>query len=279
MESSDLNQTVLAWDKISKGYDSYVTPTHDRNFTKRLLTLAGIKRGMRFLDVAAGSGALTIPAAQLGATVTAVDISPKMIGLLKERASREGLENVDGYVMDGHALEFPENTFDITGSQFGVMLFPDLAKGLNEMARVTKPGGTVLVIAFGPPDRVDFIEFFFTALQIVVPDFQGLPQNPPPLPFQLANPEIFRKRMANAGLQEIQIIREVEEIKFKTGAELWNSVTSSNPIAAQVIAGLAEGQKVQVQQTLDAMVREQAEGNDVAILNSELNVAVGRKPL
>ncbi len=279
MESSDLNQTVLAWDKISKGYDSYVTPTHDRNFTKRLLTLAGIKRGMRFLDVAAGSGALTIPAAQLGATVTAVDISPKMIGLLKERASREGLENVDGYVMDGHALEFPENTFDITGSQFGVMLFPDLAKGLNEMARVTKPGGTVLVIAFGPPDRVDFIEFFFTALQIVVPDFQGLPQNPPPLPFQLANPEIFRKRMENAGLQEIQIIREVEEIKFKTGAELWNSVTSSNPIAAQVIAGLAEGQKVQVQQTLDAMVREQAEGNDVAILNSELNVAVGRKPL
>lgn len=279
MESSDLNQTVLAWDKISKGYDSYVTPTHDRNFTKRLLTLAGIKRGMRFLDVAAGSGALTIPAAQLGATVTAVDISPKMIGLLKERASREGLENVDGYVMDGHALDFPENTFDITGSQFGVMLFPDLAKGLNEMARVTKPGGTVLVIAFGPPDRVDFIEFFFTALQIVVPDFQGLPQNPPPLPFQLANPEIFRKRMENAGLQEIQIIREVEEIKFKTGAELWNSVTSSNPIAAQVIAGLAEGQKVQVQQTLDAMVREQAEGNDVAILNSELNVAVGRKPL
>ena len=40
----------------------------------------------------------------------------------------------------------------VSGSQFGVMLFPDLAKGLSEMVRVTKPGGTVLVIAFRTPD-------------------------------------------------------------------------------------------------------------------------------
>lgn len=277
MEPIDLKQTQLAWDHIAEGFDTYMTPSHDRNFTKKLLKHAGLKRGLHFLDIAAGTGALSIPTAQMGARVTAVDISPNMIRLLKERAKKEGLTNVDGYVMDGHALDLPDNSFDITGSQFGVMLFPDLPKGLREMVRVTKPGGTVLVIAFSTPDRVDFIHFFFTALQIVVPDFQGLPQDPPPLPFQVSDPKIFHKRMEEAGLLDIQIIRETEPIEYESGIQLWNSVMSSNPIALQVTAGLTEKQKIQVQQTLEDMVRAQSAGNDVAVLKAELNVAVGRK--
>lgn len=277
METIDLKQTKLAWDHIAEGYDNHITPSHDENFTKKLLKFAGLKRGMNFLDIAAGTGALTIPAARIGARVTAVDISPNMIRLLKERANNEGLTKLAGYVMDGHALDLPDNSFDITGSQFGVMLFPDLPKGLKEMVRVTRPGGTVLVIAFSTLDRVDFINFFLTALQIVVPDFQGLPQDPPPLPFQVSDPKIFHKRMEDAGLQDIQIISEVEKFEYKSGIELWNSVMNSNPIALQVTAGLTEKQKNQVQQTLEDMVREQAGGNGVAILKAELNVAVGRK--
>lgn len=277
MEASDLKQTQLAWDNISEGYDHHITPSHDASFTKRLLTRAGLKSGMDFLDVAAGTGAIAIPAARIGAHVTAVDLSPNMIRLLKERAEREGLTNVDGYVMDGHALDLPDDTFDMAGSQFGVMLFPDLPKGLAEMVRVTKPGGIVVVIAFSTPDRVDFIKFFFTALQIVLPGFQGLPQNPPPLPFQVSDPKILYKRMEDAGLREIRIVQEIEQFKYKSGAELWKSVISSNPIAVHVTADLTEKQKIQVQQTLEDMVREQAAGDDVAILETELNVAVGRK--
>ena len=53
--------------------------------------------------------------------------------------------------MDCHALELPDDRFDVTGSQFGVMLVPDQPRALREMVRVTKPGGRVLVIAYGPP--------------------------------------------------------------------------------------------------------------------------------
>ena len=276
METIDLKKIQLAWDHIAEGYDNYVTPSHDGHFTAKLLRLAGLQSGMKFLDIAAGSGALTIPAARMRARVTAVDISPNMVRLLQERAKKEGLTNVEGYVMDGHALDLPDDSFDIAGSQFGVMLFPDLPRGLREMVRVTKPGGTVLVIAFSAPDRVDFIQFFFTALQIVVPGFRGLPQDPPPLPFQVADPNVFHRRMEEAGLQGVQIIREVEQMKYNSGAALWNSVISSNPIALQVTADLTEKQKIQVQQALEDMVREQAGGNDVAVLKAELNVAVGK---
>ena len=53
--------------------------------------------------------------------------------------------------MDAHALELDDDSFDLTGSQFGVMLVPDQPIALREMVRVTKPGGRVLLIAYGPP--------------------------------------------------------------------------------------------------------------------------------
>ena len=112
-------------------------------------------QGMRFLDVAAGSGALSIPAARLGAQVLATDQSPVMLELLGARARKEGLD-IETRVMDGHALELGDNSFDRAGSQFGVMLFPDMAKGIREMVRVIKLGGRALVHAYGDPhqDRI-----------------------------------------------------------------------------------------------------------------------------
>jgi len=138
-----------AWDEIAAGYDEFVTPTH-MWLANEALRLAGLRPGMRLLDVAPGSSALSIPAARLGAQVLAADLSPNMVERLKARARKEGLSNLETRVMDGHALELEANTFDISGSQFGVMLFPDLPRGLSELARVTKPVGRVLMVAYGP---------------------------------------------------------------------------------------------------------------------------------
>jgi len=137
----ELEQTQQAWEAIAEGYDEFVTPTH-MSLGGEALLLAGIAPGLRFLDVAAGSGALSLPAARLGALVTATDITPAMIERLAERARREGLD-VATRVMDGHALELDDDHFDIAGSQYGVMLFPDLPRALREMKRVTRPGGRV----------------------------------------------------------------------------------------------------------------------------------------
>ena len=276
METMETQQIQQAWNNIAEGYDNYITPIHDDHFTRKLLNHAGLKSGMSFLDVASGSGALTIPAARMGAKVTAVDLAPNMIKLLNERAQKEGLKNVNGLVMDGHDLDLADNSFDVSGSQFGVMLFPDLPKGLKEMVRVTKKGGTVLIISFRTPDKVDFINYFFTALQIVLPDFQGLPKDPLPQPFQVSDPDILYKRMEEAGLNDIEIIHEIEEFKCPSGIELWKAVMSSNPLASQVTSGISDEQKSEVQLTLEHMIRDKAAGKEFAILRSELNVGVGK---
>ena len=193
------------------------------------LRRAGLRSGMRFLDVAAGSGALSIPAARLGAQVLATDQSPVMLELLKARARKEGL-NIETRVMDGHALELDDNSFDMAGSQFGVMLFPDMPKGISEMARVVKPGGRVLMNVYGDPHKIEFFGFFVGAIQSVRPDFTGPPMDPPPLPFQLQDPERLRKELAAAGLKDIKVETITETTEFQTGKELWDWLVWSNPI-------------------------------------------------
>ena len=231
-----IEDTRVAWDTIAPGYDRTNTPTQ-MWLGNEGLRRVGLRSGMRFLDVAAGSGALSIPAARLGARVLATDQSPRMLQLLEARAANEGL-GIETRVMDGHALELDDNSFDIAGSQFGVMLFPDMPKGIREMARVVKGGGRVLMSAYGDPHEIDFLGFFVAAIQSVRPEFTGPPMDPVPLPFQLQNPQRLRTELASAGLSDITVETITETTSFQTGKELWEWLISSNPIVEAVLGHL-----------------------------------------
>jgi SAM-dependent methyltransferase len=233
---------------------------------------------MRFLDVAAGSGALSIPAARLGARVVATDLSPAMLVLLERRARDEGLD-VQTRVMDGQRLELEDGAFDLAGSQFGVMVFPDMPAGIAEMARVVRPGGRVLVTAYGDPHGIEFLGFFVAAIQAVVPSFEGPPMEPPPLPFQLRDPERLRRELATAGLGDVTVETVREPTRYRSGAHLWDWIIHSNPIAAAILAELeltAEGTAA-VRETLDALVRERAGDDGDTVLTAPVNIGVGTR--
>ena len=218
-----------AWDAIAAGYDEFVAPG-EAPFAQAGLSLPGLGAGDRFLDVAAGSGGLSLPAARLGAKVLATDWSPAMVERFKARVREEGLRDAEGRVMDAHALDIEDDTFDVTGSQFGVMLVPDQPLALREMVRVTRPGGRVLLIAYGSPAEFEALQVFIAALQAVVPDFEGLPDDPPPLEFQVADPEVLRQRLTDAGLRDVMVDTTHEErIEIGSGQELWNWMLGQQP--------------------------------------------------
>lgn len=270
------DQVRQAWDDIAAGYDEFVTPTH-LPVSEYALRLAGLRPGMRFLDVAAGSGALSITAARWGADVLATDISPVMVERLRVRGREAGLSNLEGRVMDGHELALEDNRFDISGSQYGVMLFPDLPRALAEMVRVTKVGGRVLMVVYGPPAQVEFLGFFTRAMRTADPGFRGLPTDPPPLEFQVADPEKLRREMVRAGLQGIELETVSEELEFRSAPELWHWVTNSNPVGAGMVAGITVDQKAVAQRALDRMLGERAGRDGTAILGNLTHIAVGTK--
>lgn len=265
------------WDRIAPGYDRFVTPSH-MELPSEGLRRAGVRAGMRMLDVAAGTGALSIPAARAGARVLATDWSAAMLERLEARARSEGL-SIETRVMDGQALDLADDTFDLAGSQFGVMLFPDMPGGLREMARVVKPGGRVLVHALGDPRKIEFLGFFVRALQAVRPEFPGLPTDPPPLPLQLQDPERLRKELAAAGLRDVTVETVVESLEFSTGQALWSWLLSSNPIVGTVLGSLrlSAEETVVVQEALDSMVRERTGGSGAARLTVPVNIGIGVK--
>ena len=267
-----------AWDAIAEGYDRYVAP-QEVDLANEALRFVGLQPGERFLDVAAGPGGLSLPAARLGAQVLALDWSPAMIERFEARAYQEGLRNVGGRVMDCHALDLPDHSFDVTGSQFGVMLVPDQPRALREMVRVTRPGGRVLVIAYGFPGELEFLQFFIGALKAVAPDFPGLPDDPPPLEFQVSDPEVLRRRLIDAGLKDVRVERTAERPTFSSGQEMWDWVLFGNPIPGTVIAdlNLTEKQQATLRQILDGMLRERAGGDGRAVLTNPVNVGVGTK--
>jgi ubiquinone/menaquinone biosynthesis C-methylase UbiE len=265
-----------AWDAIAEGYDRYVAP-QELELANEALRLLELEPGERFLDVAAGTGGLSLPAARLGAQVLAIDWSPAMIERFEARVREEGLSSAEGRVLDCHALDFPDDTFDVTGSQFGVMLVPDQPRALREMVRVTKPGGRVLVIAYGSPVEFEALQVFIGALKAIAPEFPGLPDDPPPLEFQLSDPEVFRRRLTDAGLKDVRVERRAERPAFASGQELWDWMLYSNPISGEVVGELTEDQRARLRQVLDGMVRERAGATGRAVLANAVNIGIGTK--
>ncbi|PVZ05341.1 class I SAM-dependent methyltransferase [Actinomycetospora cinnamomea] len=267
------DQVRTAWDTIAPHFDEFITPINI-DPAEELVERLDVGPGTRLLDVACGSGALAIPAARHGAQVTAVDISPRMIELLDARARGEGLR-IDGRTMDAHALDLPDDEFDVATSQNGVTMSPRLAVALREMVRVTRPGGRVLLAAFGPLPRVEFLSTFIAGLRAVAPDAVVPPLDPPPPPFQLADPDTFARALTAAGLQHVAIDRSTWALPVRSASDLWNKVTSSNPLGAAMVAGLDEARRVRLLEVLDGVLRERFGGSSAGTLHAAINVGVG----
>jgi SAM-dependent methyltransferase len=266
---------VEAWDAIAALYDEHVAPG-ESDLAIAGLRLAGLQAGDTFLDVAAGTGGLSFPAARFGATVLATDWAPKMIEHFNARARAEGLDAV-GRVMDCHALDIADDTYDLTGSQFGVMLVPDQAQALREMVRVTKPGGRVLLIAYGNPDEFEALHLFINAVQAVIPEFEGPAEDEPLLEFQVADPDVLRQRLIDAGLTDVTVdTSNRERIEVRTGQQLWNWCLGGNPIPGMLVADLTDEQRADVIRVLDGMVRDHSPDGPAA-LTAPLNIGVGTK--
>jgi ubiquinone/menaquinone biosynthesis C-methylase UbiE len=266
-----------AWDVIAAGYDRFVAPG-EAGFASEALKLAGLSRGQRFLDVAAGTGGLSLPAARLGAEVVATDWSPAMIERFRARVREERLPDAEGKVMDCHALDFADDSFDLTGSMFGVMLVPDQAKALREMVRVTKRGGRVLLISYGDPAGFQAVHVFLDGLKKVNPAFPGLPSDPPPLEFQVSDPGVMRQRLQAAGLRDVSVdTAHQETIEVTSGQQLWDWCLGSNPIPNMLVAELSEAQKAEMRAHLDQTIRARAKGARSTFLSAPLNIGIGTK--
>ncbi len=119
----------------------------------RLVDACGIGPGMRVLDVAAGTGNASIPAAKLGAQVTASDLTPELLEGGRKEAEADELE-LEWVEADAENLPFEDASFDVVISSIGVMFAPNHRRAADEMVRVARPGGTVGLLCWTPEGMI-----------------------------------------------------------------------------------------------------------------------------
>jgi SAM-dependent methyltransferase len=125
--------------------------------------------GERVLDVAAGNGNAALAAARRGASVTATDYVPELLGRARVRAAAEGLK-LDVREGDAESLPFAGATFDVVLSTFGVMFTPNPERAASELLRVCRPGGRIGLASWTPDG---FVGEMFTIVGRYLPPPAG----------------------------------------------------------------------------------------------------------
>ncbi|HYE44452.1 MAG TPA: class I SAM-dependent methyltransferase [Caulobacter sp.] len=179
------------WDTAAQHYEKTAHP-FTAKYAEAALARVALTPGARILDVAAGTGALALAAAQAGAQVLATDFSPGMVA----RIAAAALPNVEARVMDGQALTLPDGGFDAVFSIFGVIMFPDWRKGLSEMARVARPGGYGVVATWRDSGAATFL-LLGQVRQALFPGREGMRM--PAAVAALSDRRDFAREMVAAG--------------------------------------------------------------------------------
>jgi SAM-dependent methyltransferase len=157
----------------------------------RLVAACGIGPGMRVLDIAAGSGNASLPAAEAGADVTASDLTPELLDAGRARAEAAGLE-LDWAVADAEHLPFPDASFDVVMSAIGVMFAPHHQDAADELVRVCRPGGTIGLLSWAPDGMIGAL---FATMKPFAPAPPPGAQSPPLWGSEAHQDELFGDRV------------------------------------------------------------------------------------
>ena len=144
-----------------------------RRWKRRVAALAQVAPGACALDLCCGTGDLAFRLAGQGAITTGLDFSPEMLAVARSRKEKAGAgsqpSGPDFIQGDAQQLPFSENSFDVVTIGYGLRNLTSWERGLEEMHRVVRPGGRLIVLDFGKPANPLWRTIYFTHLKISVP--------------------------------------------------------------------------------------------------------------
>jgi SAM-dependent methyltransferase len=171
--------------------------------------------GVRWLDLACGTGAVAEAAAAAGAEVVGIDLAPALIDTARERAAELGLE-IDYRVGDCEALDLDDASFDVVSSTCGVMFAPDHAAVASELARVTRPGGRIGLANWTPTGGLARMFKVMAAFQ---------PAPPPSSPFDWGDEATVEGLLGDAF--ELTLEEHVSTLRIESGEAYWELFSTS----------------------------------------------------
>jgi SAM-dependent methyltransferase len=228
-----------------------------------------LRSGARVLDVAAGNGNATLAAARRWCDVTSTDYVPALLDSGRARALAEG-HTIDFQTADAENLPFPDASFDVVMSTFGVMFTPNQDQAAAELARVCKPGGSIGLANWTPES---FIGKLFATIGKYIPPAPGV-KSPALWGTKARLDELF-----GIAAREIRMNSRDFVFRYHSPAH-WIEVfrTYYGPMNKTFAALTADKQAAFTQDVLDLIASRNRSGDGTLVLPSEyLEVVIERK--
>lgn len=221
--------TVFAG-SVPRQYDRCLGPLLFEPYADEVARRARALEPGRILETAAGTGIVTKALAQAlpDSEIVATDLNPDMLAVARERldSGKVRLEPADA-----QNLPFGEGTFDLVVSQFGVMFYPDKAKGNSEARRVLRDGGTYMAVIWDSLDRNPVSQAIDGAMR------EAFPDNPPRFveraPFGYSDRAQIERDMRAGGFTEVEI--EAVELTSRVSArDAALGMCAGSPMTAEI---------------------------------------------
>lgn len=242
------------WDRAAAVYDQHwqplLRPAHDR-----LLDRLRPVRGERALDVACGTGFLTLRLAEAvgdGGHVVATDLSGAMVHATTAAAERSGFANVTVRRAGAETLDVADAAFDVCACAFGLMFVPDPAAALAEMRRALTPDGRLGIAVWGERARCAWAEVFPIVERHVASDVC-------PLFFGLGTGDRLERLCEEAGFRDIECERIGIDLAFEDDRAVAEAFIEGSAVAL-AYAGFDDDRKAAVERDFLASVETHREG-------------------
>jgi SAM-dependent methyltransferase len=231
--------------RLADSYHAFFAPVTE-HAVEPLLAAAGVRAGTSMLDVACGSGVVAKQAAKRGASVTGVDLAPRMLELAAK--FNPGCTFREASV---DSMPFQDGEFDAVVCAFGIGHFPDPPAAVAECVRVARAGGACAFAWWDLPARNRMHGVLLAALDEIKPQPPAdLPAGPPL--FRYSVDPVFRELLEGAGLQNVRIVPHSFTWHLPHAEALW---TASMGCMARNSA-LINSQTAEVRQQIhDAFIR------------------------
>jgi ubiquinone/menaquinone biosynthesis C-methylase UbiE len=214
------------WDKAATSYEDFwarqIAPAQEK-----LLEMAALRAGEDVVDIACGTGLVTMRAAEAvgaGGSVTAADLSDQMVLRAREEASARGIHNATFARMDAERLELEDGCCDAALCSLGLMYVPDPAAALRGMHRVLRAGGRAVAAVWGERRKCGWAGIFPVVDARVRTDVC-------PMFFQLGTGSALAETFALSGFEQIRTERMETIMRYESGEEACGAAFAGGPVA------------------------------------------------
>lgn len=243
------------------------------------MELLGPRPGETVLELAAGVGDTGFAAAaslEPDGLLLSTDVAPEMLAAARRRAAELAIQNVEFRVVDAAAIDLADESVDGVLCRFGVMLVPEPARALAEIARVLRPGGRAVLAVWASPDENDWLTAAGrSALEL------GLVERPDPRapgPFRLADAEELRDLVERAGLRVAAL--EEASVAWRAGSldEWWESTRDLSRMLATLLDRLETAEALELREGAERRLARYVAADDSLHVPGVARLLLALKP-